>query len=194
MTLDISTVSYLPHPIKTKIKKYQKQTSKKFNTIRALDWVPHITIADRVLIPEDKFSTICNKLKEICSNTKPIKVNTKNLRFLEPTKSPFENNYVIFIDVNVTKELKEIHDLIQNNIYKGLKRPSYKSDKYEPHITLAYRDLTKENFNKAKSFFKDKTIKTDYSFTLDNLQLVVTLRNEQRRPIRIFKFKNKRTL
>jgi len=189
MTFDISIVSYLPNPIRTKIKKYQKLISEKFNTVRALDWVPHITIADRVLIPEDKFSNICSELKKVCSKTKPIKVNTKKLCFILLTKSSLENPYVVSLKVETTKELQRLHDLIQNNICKGLKRPGYKSDKYSPHITLAYRDLTKENFKKVKQFFKNYPIKVNYSFKLDNIQLVIPLRNERRRSIWMFKFK-----
>lgn len=188
MPLNISTVSYLPGPIRTKIKRYQKQISEKFNTIGALDWVPHITIADRVLIPKDNFRNICSKLKEVCNNTKPIKVYTKNLYFIKLTKSPFENPYAIAIEVETTKELLRLHGLIQNDLYKKLKRPSLKSDKYSPHITLAYRDLTRENFEKAKQFFREHPIKLKYSLTINNIHLVVSLHNKQRRSVRRFEF------
>ncbi|MBU1036872.1 2'-5' RNA ligase family protein, partial [Patescibacteria group bacterium] len=154
MFLDISTISYLPEPIKTKIKKYQKQFSKKFKTVQALDWVPHLTIADRVLIPKNKFDHICQQLKTICYKTKQLKVTSKNLGFTTQTTSVSQKHYVIFIKIEVTQELQKLHDLIQRKIYQGLKRPSYESNKYAPHITLAYKDLTKENFNKAKKFLK----------------------------------------
>lgn len=194
MPLDISTVSYLPEPVKTKVKNYQKLISKKFNTIRALDWIPHITIADRVIIPENRFNDICKKLEDACSKTAPIKIKTMKLHLFEITNPPFENPCVIFIELEVSKELQRLHDTIQNNIYKWLKRPSYKAEKYSPHITLAYRDLTKKNFIKAKQFLKHNKIIVEYqTFVMDNIQLVVPLLNEKRRSIKKFEFKNRQT-
>ena len=187
MAFTIFTVSYLPKPIRVKIRKYQKIISKKFNTNKALNWVPHITIANGVSMPESKFHTTCEQIKQICDKTNPIFLSTKKLHFIKIPNSSFENPYAILIEVNLTKKLQELHNIIQNNIYKGFKRPSYKSNKYIPHITLAYRDLTKQNFDKAKKFFKDNPIKINYSFKLDNLQLV-PLRNEQRKSIKTFKF------
>lgn len=186
--LNISTVSYLPKNSITEVRKSQTLISKKFSTTKSLSWTPHITIADRVLMPQNKFNKICRELRNICAKTKPIKVKTKEIEFVKLSKSPFENPYIIFIKVEVDKELQKIHDFIQDNIYKGLVRPSYKSKKYAPHITLAYRDLTKKNFEKAKEYFKKKPINAKYSFALDNIHLISHLPNEVKNSIKTIKF------
>ena len=170
--MHISTVSYPPKEAIKEIDNLRHLISEKFNTKRALDWESHITIADRVSIPEDKINYIIDEIQQICNKTEPILTYTQELEFFKIENFPFENPYVIFIKVRVTEELQKIHQLIQEGVYKGFKRPGLKWDSYKPHITLAYRDLTEENFIKAKKFFQGNTIKTEYEFFLDNLQLI----------------------
>jgi len=83
------------------------------------------------------------------------------------------------IGVKPTKELQKFHNKIQEEIFKGLEKAGYKSVRYIPHITLAYRDVTKENFEKAKEFLKENPFKANYSFVLDNLQLVIPSETEK---------------
>lgn len=48
MKTEVATISYLPNDISEEIAKLQKEFSKRFNTIRAQDWKPHVTIAFKV--------------------------------------------------------------------------------------------------------------------------------------------------
>jgi 2'-5' RNA ligase len=171
MEYDIATIGYLPEHMESEIDKSRRLISKKFNTRKALDWKPHMTVANRVIIPKNQFEEICKKIQGICEKTKPIKLKTNGFYILDMPNLPFENPYIIGIWVEVNKELQRFHDTIQNEVYKEFKKTSYKGEIYKPHITLAYRDLTKENFEKAREYFSKNPIKADYEFFLTNVQL-----------------------
>lgn len=169
--MNIATISYPPMKVVRDVNKLRVLISEKFDTGRSFDWEPHITIADKADIPCSKVDLAMQEIEKACK-TKPIMVNTEGLGFLKIKNSPFENPYLIFIKVKVSKELQEFHDIIQEVVYRDFKKPGLKWNNYMPHITLAYRDLTKENFIKAKKFFQNKKVKTDYNFYVDNLHLM----------------------
>jgi len=177
MVLDISTIIYLPEPFNSKIDRIRRTVCKRFNAKRVLDWEPHITIANRVLLPEEKKDAIFSQLRDLCQATKPFEVKTSGFHILDIPNLSFENPYVIFIGIEVSEKLLEFHKKIQDEVFQGLERPSYKSSNYKPHITLAYRDLTKENFELAKKYFLENPLQTKYNFALDNLQLATQNKN-----------------
>ncbi len=176
---DISTVGYLPPPTRKEVRTYQRLISTKFDTNKSLAWIPHISIADRVLIPRSKFNDTHKELKKICRKISPINIVMGEVHFWKITESPFENPFIISVDLVVPEELIMLRNYIQN-IYKGFKKPSYKPKEYKPHITLAYRDLTEKNFNLAKKFFKENPINLKGSFILSSIHLVVLMTNERR--------------
>ena len=171
MPLEVSTVSYLPKEICKEIEPLRQLISKKFNTKRTLDCVPHITIADRVSIPDGNINKIIKELTEICQRTEAIKIETSGLGFMKLENTLFKHPYLLFIKLHISLSLHKLHDHIQKKVYRELKFSGLKWKEYNPHITLAYSDFTFENFNKAKKYFENKSI-PDYSFYLDNLQLI----------------------
>ena len=170
--LDISTIGYPEKKVQDQISDLRQIFVKKFESKKALIWKPHITLAVRVLIPKNKFEKIIEEIKAVCRKTKPIIIETKSLEFVIMRNSPFEHPYVAWIAVKPNEKLSNLNQMVNGNIYKGLKRPSLKSAKYNPHLTLAYRDLTLENFEKAKKYFTKHKYNYNFTFALDNVNLM----------------------
>jgi 2'-5' RNA ligase len=82
------------------------------------------------------------------------------------TRSPFEielkgfNKFpgVIYIDVSYSAELNKLQQTIQHLfISNGWSKPPSKDHGFHPHVTVAFRDLSTENFKKAWEVYKERT-------------------------------------
>jgi 2'-5' RNA ligase len=186
--LEISTVGYPDSDLQEKINKLREVFAAKFNSKKAIIFKPHITIAERVLIPKDRLDDFAGRISVVCRATQPITSNTSEMEFVVNTKAPFDNPYVVWIAAVKTKEFVALNRKIDKGIYEGLKRPSMKSSVYRPHFTLAYRDLTKDNFEKAKEYFSNKKYDTKFEFTINSLHWVLHKSKDSAEDIREFNF------
>lgn len=79
---------------------------------------------------------------------------------------------VIFIDVQKTPPLtdlqKNLEELARSN--PAIFHYNYDDHPYHPHLTLAFKDLTKSNFHRAWKEFKGR--KFDETFTADKISLL----------------------
>jgi len=171
-SLEISTVGYPPYRIRNEINALREDLAERFSSKNALSWEPHITLAHRVLIPGDKLEGRLTDIKTLCRITKPIRIRTVDLELFEIKGTSLKHPYAIVLEVEVSDALRAVNEKINKEIYEGLERPSMKDETYRPHITLAYRDLTKENYLKAIDFFRDNPINSRFKFELDNLVLI----------------------
>lgn len=194
--IEISTISYLPDDINIAVDNLKQIIFEKFKSRKVQDWKPHITIAERILIPKRKINNILRQLKYICGNTKPFNIQIDRLEFVEIANSPFEYPYAIWFKIKKPKALVNLNHQINSELYGGLERSSMKSSKYNPHVTLAYRDLTEKNFMQAKKFFKDNLFYTAKNFKnipINNLQLICHEHNDIIKEFRSFNFKNEKS-
>ncbi|MCK4554853.1 2'-5' RNA ligase family protein [Candidatus Parcubacteria bacterium] len=194
--IEISTISYLSDDINITVDNLKQIIFEKFKSRKAQDWKPHITIAERVLIPKQKMDNVLKQLKHICDNTKPFNIQIDKLEFVEIANSPFEYPYAIWFKIKKPKALVNLNCQINNKLYSCFKRPSMKSSMYNPHITLAYRDLTKKNFMQAKKFFKNNlfhVIKNFKNIPINSLQLIHHKNNNIAKEFRSFNFKNEKS-
>ncbi len=79
-----------------------------------------------------------------------------------------KNPYVVYIDVKVNPWLQAVFDTLER--YEKFRKEWYAIRTYAPHITLAYDDLTQENFEPALEFLKNEN--PFFQFTLDNFSIV----------------------
>ena len=191
--IEISTISYLSNDINITIDDLKQIIFERFKSRKAQDWKPHITIAERVLIPKQKINNTLKQLKCICDNIKPFNIKIEELEFVEIDNSPFKYPYAIWFKIKKPKILINLNHQINNELYGSFERPSMKSSKYNPHITLAYRDLNKKNFMQAKKFFKNNLFHITKNFKnipINNLQLIHHKNNNINKEFHSFNFKN----
>jgi 2'-5' RNA ligase len=79
---------------------------------------------------------------------------------------------VVFIDVEKSSSLLEIQEKLEKlaRSHSELFNYNYAERPYHPHVTLAFKDLTKSNFHKAWKEFQDRTF--EGSFTANTLFLL----------------------
>jgi 2'-5' RNA ligase len=131
------------------IRKIQWEFSTRYESSRQLKIPPHIT-----LIPPFESEN---------SFLEGLKVLIESVCLHQPTLSIRLNGFgtfrekVVYAGVEKTVELIQLQEKIQTKMVEqlGFKKKSYFND-FTPHVTVANRDLTPENFQKAKKEFMDR--------------------------------------
>ncbi len=136
-----------------------------YDSKAALKSPPHITLQPPFKWNLQDLGILKAKLKEFSQNQAPIPMILDGFSAFKPR--------VIYINVLKTKELLTIHqDLIYYLEHTfNLVNNKEKSRTFSPHLTVGFRDLTKTNFYRAWSEFKDK--KLNFEFIVPELTLLI---------------------
>ncbi|MBE9036237.1 2'-5' RNA ligase family protein [aff. Roholtiella sp. LEGE 12411] len=126
---------------------------------------PHVTLQPPFEWVDSNVSILETSLREFASKQNSVPVTLSGFAAFPPR--------VIYIDVVKTPELLTLQaDLMayaESNLgivdEVGKKRP------FAPHITVAFRDLTKQNFKAAWPEFENRQF--DFEFTADKLTLLI---------------------
>lgn len=154
MNHKFSIVTYTDNELTEKIRTLQKEIFNLSGARKAMDeWGPHLTLGSGPIVEDDNIEDFKKSLEEIISDEKPFGVELKNFSSYRYTKY---KGGVIFIKVILNEKLISLVEKIENltNKYEKWYQLSLP---YDPHITLAFRDLTDEGLEKCEEFFKDKT-------------------------------------
>lgn len=132
----------LPDPIREEIQLISEEISEKYNTKKALNSEPHITIIPPFWYPKSKIDTLKNVISHVSKFTWdfPILLNGYDA---------FPRN-VLFIRVVTSEELQTCHDQTYNCLPKDLYYKVKLYPEYNPHITIAFKDISNESFAEAK--------------------------------------------
>ncbi|MCS5423113.1 MULTISPECIES: RNA 2',3'-cyclic phosphodiesterase [Psychrilyobacter] len=133
-----------PENLLAEIKKFKKACMKKFNSKRALRLPAHITLVSPFHSEEEKIISLKSALKETLKKDIAVVLNGFS----------YFGKRVIYIAVEENKELLRLKKNVDDEISKEHKIKSKEAD-FIPHITIASKDLTEENFTLAWEYFKD---------------------------------------
>lgn len=123
----------------------------------ALKSPPHITLHMPFKWKEEKEGVLINNLEEFLGTQKVFLVQFKGFGCFPPR--------VIFIDI----EKSEPFALLQRNLQRFCKQElnlfnaNYKELPFNPHLTVAFRDLKKPTFKKAWEEFKEKKFEGEFN-------------------------------
>lgn len=155
------------------IRSLQKEISILTGAKRSIeDWLPHITIGDGPYLSEEEVVVYEKELAEFCKAQKKVVTRLRGFTGIDNWKgaqlglSP----YVIWIDVEVSDDLKNLFEKLKDNITSKYGTWLPRTSSYTPHVTLAFADLTKEGFEKTLELLKTKNI--DEDFLIDNITIV----------------------
>ena len=134
----------------------------KFNSSKALNSPPHITLVPPFKCEYAKEKQILETLKKISKTTKEFYITLKGF-------NKFDKK-VIFVDVEKNEELYKLKEKVIRSIESIMPELKNNSNKFHPHITIAFRDLKKEIFPEAWKYFS----KIEYYriFKADNITLL----------------------
>ncbi len=150
-----------PDDIAQQVQKVKKEFVEKYDSEEAYGKPPHFTLQPPFKMPEKMEETIVPPLIFFAEDQNSFTVNLSGFNHFRDD--------VIFIDVEDPSAMKSLHaDLIeylQNEI--GFTRVQ---ESLTPHMTVAYRDLTPDNFDRAWKEFKDRPF--DYTFEVQSIHLL----------------------
>ncbi|MBW4603803.1 MAG: 2'-5' RNA ligase family protein [Calothrix sp. FI2-JRJ7] len=135
-----------------------------YNSRSALKSPPHITLQPPFQWHEGNVTQLEEHLKNFASNRTGVPVILNQYGAFPPR--------VIYIDVINTPELIALQsDLITYMESIGIYDPNTKTRTFTPHMTVAFRDLTKQNFKVAWQEFEHRQI--NFEFGADNICLLL---------------------
>ncbi|NER97925.1 MAG: 2'-5' RNA ligase family protein [Symploca sp. SIO1B1] len=144
------------------IKQYFAQT---YDSQGALKSPPHITLQPTFEWNHDALTVLEQSLRSFAEIHTPISITLKGFGAFAPK--------VIYIDVLKSPELMNLQGELMAylQVSLGIVHPNAHSRPFHPHLTVAFRDLTKQNFQLAWPEFEHRQL--EYEFTASELTLLI---------------------
>jgi 2'-5' RNA ligase len=144
----------VPEPIATEIRAFQTYAREQFNSGRALHSPPHITLIAPFQLDRSRITAVEDVLKETASCMAAFSLALGGFgRF---------GNKVIFIEVGRSESLEVLPASLGEALHTaGL--PMKQEDRpYHPHVTIAFKDLSREDFPAAWDDFRKKAYRAAF--------------------------------
>jgi 2'-5' RNA ligase len=154
-----------PEDIASEVTEVKKYFQKKFNSKAALRSPPHITLHMPFRWKPSKEKHLIDFLSAFAADRIPFHVELEGYGAFEPK--------VIYVNVVPSESLVLLSEDLTKAIKKELKIVGNQSHErpFRPHMTVAFRDLKKQNFKTAWEEFRT----TDYSasFQVGDIALLI---------------------
>ncbi|MGN8224599.1 2'-5' RNA ligase family protein [Gracilimonas sp. BCB1] len=153
-----------PSPLQDEIQELKLEVKEKFESSHSLNAPPHITLLSPFRLEDQNEVKLSSLIEDFTKSATPFEVQLRDFSTFPPR--------VIFIDVEKTPALMNMQEQLEELARSNPDLFNYNYDKrpYHPHLTLAFKDLTKKNFYKAWKEFENRDF--DGSFTADTLHLL----------------------
>jgi 2'-5' RNA ligase len=144
------------------IKEYFAQT---YNSRAAQKSPPHITLQPPFEWQLDELPLLEQSLKTFAQPRTAVPITLQGFGAFAPR--------VIYINVLKTPELLTLQNELMTYFEAslGIIEPVSKTRPFAPHMTVAFRDLTKQNFRAAWSEFQQRPL--EFEFTASELTLLI---------------------
>ena len=145
-----------PTPIYDEAWEQKEYFKTHYNSKASLNSPPHITLHMPFRWKEKDEKELATKLEKFSKNNQPVSVKLDNFSSFPPR--------VIFINIVMNEELERL----QKNLQRYCKRvlnlfnSNYKELPFHPHLTVAFRDLKKPNYQRAWEEFKSKNFQAEF--------------------------------
>ena len=145
----------------TKVKEHFAQ---QYNTKAALKSPPHITLQPPFFWSINNLSSLEKVLQKFARNYAPIPIELQDFSAFKPR--------VIYINVTKTTELLTLQNELNICLESSLQIVDKKSKNrpFCPHLTVAFKDLSKTNFYRAWDEFKHQQVY--FNFNVNQLTLL----------------------
>lgn len=160
-------VALLPPPdIQAYANEIKQYFAENYNSRRAFKSPPHITLQPPFLWADHNSSSsleVC--LREFANQQQPLPVTLDGFNAFAPR--------VIYIDVVRSQELLALQAdlMMQMETDLGIVDKVGKKRPFTPHLTVAFRDLTRQNFKAAWPEFANRRL--HFEFTAEKLTLLL---------------------
>jgi len=140
-----------PDDVQEQIRQLKLEVQEKFGSKHALNAPAHITMHMPFKWKDKRFEELADMMRELNDDFSSFTVRLNDFGFFEPR--------VVFVDVVGDESLTNIQKRAQQLAKTHLKltNANYKDQVFHPHMTIAFRDLKKAEFYKAKTYFSEQT-------------------------------------
>jgi len=153
-----------PDEIAQKVQLIKKEFVEKYNSKEAYTRPAHFTLQKPFKRPEQSEELIKSKLNSFAEERHPFSVKLSGFNHFR--------NKVIYIEVDDPSQMKffrsQLIDFLQNRLDFTDQMIGRKD--FTPHMTVAYRDLSPENFRLAWNEFSNRTL--DFTFSVKSFFLM----------------------
>ncbi len=159
----------LPPKQAEELRAFQRQAAELFHSKRALRNPPHITLLPPFRFPSGKFSpaqkgkaqtSLIKRLQTFAE--RPSTQKLLNQLELHLHDFGFFAPRVVFVKVKPDKALLQLQAELQKATAEFTGFPAIPTRPFHPHVTVAYRDLSKEQFPRAKRHFEKLSYQADF--------------------------------
>lgn len=150
----------LPQPYQDEVTDFKAYMQRAYGCKVALKSPAHITLIPPFYLEQDKEEALISHLQKF--EFKAFPVIFGNFSAFAPR--------VLFVDVKKSADLNELQQKLQDYLLPGGFNIKSSKRPFRPHITIANRDLKKEDFPKAKAHFD--VLQYNGAFTADALTLL----------------------
>lgn len=143
--------------------KVKQEFAEKYGPMYALKVLPHITLQVPFTADPALEKAFCDELTEFAKTQAPFEVSLNGYGTF-----PNKQNRVLFINVEKSETMSAMHRQLINFLRKefGFSTMLARTG-FTPHVTVAFKDLEDEQFNKAWPEYENKEIKA--TFKVNNL-------------------------
>lgn len=153
-----------PEPIYIEIMGYKQYFADTYNSKAALKSPPHVTLHMPFKLKEKKETSLITCLKECAQKHEPFNLELQNFGVFDPR--------VIYVNVINNQPLTALQKSLQQLMKTSFNifNTDYRGRPFHPHMTVAFRDLKKSQFELAWNEFKEKPFQAQY--TVENVTLL----------------------
>lgn len=154
-----------PQPIQNQITEIKHYCAQTYHSRHALKSPPHITLQPPFEWLTEDLPILEQQLSTFALNHAPIPITLSGFNAFPPR--------VLFVDVIKTPELINIQKQLMDNLEQQLNIVHQVSKKrlFSPHVTVAFKDLSKTAFQTAWLEFSQRPIY--FEFTVPQLTLLI---------------------
>ena len=144
--------------LREKINAFKQDFAIRFNSSKALKVYPHITLKAPFKCSENAHKELVKWFNDLHIRQKKFSVELKNFGAFHNKKSP-----VVYVHPTLNKELKFMQKEIIASFSSLFPGDIHSVDiDFNPHVTVAYRDLEPVMFEKAWEEYKSKPFNADF--------------------------------
>lgn len=153
-----------PDEIVGKVTAIKNYFAESFNSKAALRSPPHITLHMPFKWPDKKIDKLFKVMESFAGTQLAFQVQLKNYGAFPPR--------VIYIEVLPSKLLVDLQAELKDTFKKRLNifNADRRNKPYNPHLTVAFRDLRASKFREAWPIFESKEFEA--TFTVDHIALL----------------------
>ena len=139
-----------PEPVFSEVRKEQEFIATTWGPEHALRTPPHITIIPPISVESNDIGLLYGMADMIAYSESPFKMQLRDYGSFKPK--------VIFINPIISNELNELYELWHQALLAKMPRvlDKYPERTYHPHITLAHKDVTREQYDKIWKYYTRK--------------------------------------